>query len=177
MTEKRTIARPYARSAFEFASSSGTLDAWKAALEALAAIVSEPAAKTLIHHPRVTDPQLVETLLEAGGTLFTGPIENFIRTLVEAGRVELAPEILAVFTEQQAQASGIADICVSTAFALEDAQRSSLEETMKRHLGRSVTMRVEVDPGLIGGAVVSVGDKVIDLSVRGRLHGLSNQLN
>lgn len=177
MTEKRTIARPYARSAFEFASSAGSVNAWKGALELLSAIVSDPKARTLIRHPRATSAQTVETLLEAGGPQFTGPVENFIRTLVEAGRIELAPEILALFSEQQASATGIADVRVNTAFELDDTQRTSLEEAMKRVLGRSVTMQVMVDKSLIGGAVISVGDKVIDLSVRGRLHGLSNQLN
>lgn len=177
MTEKRTIARPYARSAFEFASGAGTVDAWASALERLAAIVIDPVAQTLLHHPRVTDDQIVETLIEAGDGAFTGPIENFIRILVEGGRLAIAPQIGTLFREMKAEASGVSTVVVHTAFELEDAQRSSLEEAIKRVLGRGIAMSSEVDKTLIGGAIVSIGDKVIDLSVRGRLQGLTNQLS
>ena len=177
MTEKRTIARPYARSAFEFASAAGTVDAWASALERLAAIATDPVAQALLHHPRVTDAQVVETLVEAGDGAFTGPIENFIRILVEGGRVDIAPQIKELFGEMKAEATGVSNVVVHTAFELEDSQRSSLEDSIKRVLGRGITMSSVVDQTLIGGAIVSVGDKVIDLSVRGRLQGLTNQLS
>jgi len=176
MIENRTIARPYARSAFEFASSAGSVDEWAAALELLAAIVADDGTRMMIHHPRVTEAQLVETLLEAGGGRFEGPIGNFVRILVDADRIALAPQIRELFEERRAEVAGVTKVGVTAAYDLDPGETTAIEEALKARFGRSVAVTVDTDADLIGGAVIHAGDKVIDLSVRGRVAGLKNQL-
>lgn len=176
MIESRTIARPYARSAFEFAKSADTVDAWSTALARLAAIVSDPDARMMISHPRVTDGQLTEMLIDAGGGAFTGPVENFVRLLVDSGRVGLAPTIRSLFEELRAEAAGVSNVSVTSAFDLGQEQTDAVADALRSRFGRSVSVSVDTDPELLGGAVIRAGDKVIDLSVRGRVEGLRNQL-
>ncbi len=102
---------------------------------------------------------------------------NFVRLLVENRRLDLLPEIRAQYDALQAEAEARVTAVVVSAFPLEAAQLKALEQGLKRRLGREVSLSAQVDPQLLGGAVIRAGDLVIDGSVRGRLADLAAHIS
>jgi F-type H+-transporting ATPase subunit delta len=176
MQEKLTIARPYAAAAFSYADQHGELDAWSATLRTLATAVSDPVLAAFIGHPKVSDEQLLDVLGELFGARVSDATRNFLRALVEAERLELAPEVAELFERHRAQAAGQVTVEITSAFPLNDAERQKIDRAMRARLGRDCKLDARVDSSLIGGAVIKVGDSVIDLSLRGRLASLTQQL-
>lgn len=176
MQERLTIARPYARAAFEQAREAGELERWSAALALLAAVVGHEDMRRLIGDPRVRKATLERLLLDIGGERFDGAIERFVRLLTRAGRLPLAPEIARLFEESRAEAQALLDVELTSAFELSAEQEQKIVEAIKRHLRREVRVASRVDPEIIGGAVVRIGDRVIDGSVKGRLRELATAL-
>ncbi len=177
MQEKLTIARPYAAAAFNHAVEQGQLEAWSATLKTLATAVTDPGLAGFIGHPRITNQQLLTLLCDVFGTRLGATAKNFVAALIDAERLELAPEIALLFERQRAQAEGQVKVEVTTAYALNDAERRTIDVAMRTRLGRECKLETAVDPSLIGGAVLKVGDSVIDLSLRGRLTALAQQLS
>jgi len=176
MQEKLTIARPYAAAAFSYAVEHGELEAWSAALKTLASAVGDPSLAAFIGHPKVSNAQLLTLIGELYGAGLKPALRNFVSALIDAERLELAPEVTLLFERHRAQAAGQVKVEVVTAYALNDGERSKIDGAMRARLGRDCKLEMEVDPTLIGGAVVKVGDSVIDLSLRGRLTALAQQL-
>ena len=101
---------------------------------------------------------------------------NFVRVLIEAGRLILLPQIRELFDALKDEAEGVARAHISSAFAIDDEQLSRLKSALQKRFGRTIEATVSVDPQLIGGAIVVVGDTVIDASVQGELQSMKNQL-
>ena len=177
MAEKATLARPYAKAAFEQARGENKAKEWSGLLELLAAITADPLMRRVARNPRVSDEQLSGLLMELCAERLMPTGRNFVQLLVHAGRLEVAPEIRVQFERRRLQAEGRANVEVIAAYELDDAQRNRIREVMTRRLGREVTLSASVDKSLIGGAVIRSGDSVIDASVRGRLRTLGNQLS
>lgn len=177
MQELTTVARPYAQAAFELARDQGSLAAWSEMLRFLALVVADPQLQRIIGDPRVPKDRLVRLLLDIGGDRVSDAGRNFLRLLVESGRLRALAEIARLFDERRHQAEGVAQVEVISAFEPDPAQLESIAATMQKRLKRSVQVSSKVDPKLIAGAVIRVGDTVIDASVRGRLRQLANQLN
>lgn len=177
MQEKLTIARPYAAAAFDYAVAHGELEAWSATLQTLATAVADPGLAGFIGHPKVSNAQLMTLLADLFGARLSGAARNFVEALIDAERLELAPEVALLFERRRAQAEGQVKVEVTTAYALNDAERQKIDSAMRARLGRDCKLETEVDPTLIGGAVIKVGDSVIDLSLRGRLTALAQQLS
>ena len=176
MADKTTIARPYARAAFEAAQESGCLQDWSSSLRTAAAVIADGRVQQLLGHPRVLPDQLAQLLIEiAGPTLHTDG-QNFIRTLAANRRLAYLPEISALFDEMKDAAEGVIDVTVSSAAALDDSERRRLTDAMQRRLRRAIRLHCAVDPTLIGGAVLKAGDLVIDGSVRSRLQSMAREL-
>lgn len=176
MQEKLTIARPYAAAAFAYAVEHGEVEAWSATLQTLATAVSDPVLAALIGHPKVSKAQLLDLVGSLfGDRLAAGP-RNFVEALIQAERLELAPEVAQLFERSRAQAAGRVKVEVTSAFALSDAERGRIDAAMRGRLGKDCQLEATVDPALIGGAVIKIGDSVIDLSLRGRLTALGQQL-
>jgi len=176
MQEKLTIARPYAMAAFGFAEAAGDVAAWSIMLEALASVVSHPDLMPLIKHPRVTSAQLLEILTDIIGPLLNEQRSNFITTLLDAERLELAPEIAELFERRKAAAEGVADVRVESAFAISASEKDRIASAVQQRIGKACEVTAVVNPDLIGGAVIKVGDSVIDISLRGRLRALEQRL-
>ncbi|MCC6201560.1 MAG: F0F1 ATP synthase subunit delta [Gammaproteobacteria bacterium] len=176
MQERLTIARPYALAAFDVARQQQELDSWSAALEFLAAVVGDQKLRELAADPRVGTERLTALLLDLGGARFNERQCNFIRTLVRAGRIEVAPEIAQLFAQRRADAEGTLNIEVVSAYPLDQQQQDAIAQAVRQRLGRNIVVNSSIDPGLIGGAVIRAGDMVIDLSVRGRLASLAASL-
>jgi len=176
MADKATIARPYARAAFEEAKSHGGLAAWSQALEAGAVAVRDPRVVALLDNPKVSRPELAELLISIAATKLDEAGGNFIRMLAENHRLPYLPEISALFEEMKNDAEGVADVTVTSAMELSPPQRKSLEDALARRLKRQVRLHTELDPALIGGAIVRSGDLVIDGSLKGRLERIAHEL-
>ncbi|HTW75426.1 MAG TPA: F0F1 ATP synthase subunit delta [Steroidobacteraceae bacterium] len=189
MAELITIARPYARAAFEAASAARSLAGWSAWLERAAAAVRDPQLEPLLGNPRVPTGELVQLLLavaqppakartgkagEAGGReREREELHNFLALLAHNRRLTLLPEIAAQYARLRADAERVIDVQVRSARELTSEQAAALSAALERRLGRSVRMQVTIEAALLGGAVVHYGDYVVDGSLRGRLERLA----
>lgn len=173
MAEKATLARPYARAAFEFAQTRGTLQQWSESLAVAAAVAGDSAVTRLLNHPHVTAAQLVELIAEVAGPRLDSSTHNFIATLAQNRRLGLLPQIAAIYEILRAEVEGVADVAVVSAVPLDAAQQQRLAGALKTRLKREVRLHCSVDASLVGGAVVRCGDLVIDGSVKERLARLA----
>jgi F-type H+-transporting ATPase subunit delta len=176
MADKSTIARPYAKAAFEEARDRKRLGPWSAALHTAAAVVSDSRVEELLGNPRVTPEELAALVIEIAGPELDEEGRNFVRTLADNRRLSLLPEISTLFDELKGEAEGVVDVTVTSAAPLDDSQRGKLAAALERRLGRTVRLQCATDPDLLGGAVLRAGDMVIDGSLRGRLERIAYEL-
>lgn len=176
MQEKLTIARPYAVAAYAYADEHGEVEQWSTLLNTLAVAVGDPALAAFIGHPKVSDGDRMGLLGDVLGDRLHDAGRNFLQALIEAERLEVAPQIAELFERRRAEAAGIVNVEVLSAYPLDDAQQGRIEKAIRERLGRSCRIEAGVDEHLIGGAVIRIGDSVIDLSLRGRLEGLGQQI-
>jgi len=176
MADKSTIARPYAKAAFEEARDRKRLGPWSQALRTAAAVIRDARVESLLGNPRVTPQELAALVIEIAGPELDEEGRNFVRTLADNRRLALLPEISALFDELKSEAEGIIEVTVTSAAPLEEAQRRQLAAALERRLGRQVRMQCATDPALIGGAVLRAGDWVLDGSLRGQLERIAYEL-
>lgn len=177
MSETMTIARPYAKAAFELAQAGGELKTWSEMLAFASAVVTDERIAALTHDPRVGHARLAGLLLEICGKRLTKEGANFIRLLIDNRRLAVLPEVLQQFEQLRAEAEARVDAEVISAAPLEPEQMQLLAKALQRKLGREVHLTPRIDPALIGGAIVRAGDLVIDGSVRAQLTALSSHLH
>ena len=175
MAERVTIARPYAKAAFEHARERKAFARWSELLATASAVVADPNVEKLLSNPRVTPAQLVDLIAGVVGEL-DDQGKNFLNTLAQNRRLGLLPEISANYEKLRAEIEQIADVHVTSAIALDDAQRARLTAALKKRLRREVRLHVSVDPSLIGGAIVRSGDLVIDGSLKSGLDRLAMEI-
>jgi F-type H+-transporting ATPase subunit delta len=176
VAERATIARPYAKAAFEYARSANAFSRWSESLAVAAAVAADPRVRSIAKSPLVTIEQLVELITEVEGPKPDPHFQNFVRLLAENRRVLLLPEIAAHYEVLRATAENTVDVEVISAVALNDAQAEKLKAAVSARLKRQVRMQNSVDATLLGGAVVRAGDLVIDGSLKGRLQRLATEL-
>jgi F-type H+-transporting ATPase subunit delta len=176
MADRLTIARPYARAAFEEARSNGGLAPWSDALQTAAQVVKDPRVETLLGNPRVTPEELAQLVTGIAGAKLGEQGANFVRTLADNRRLAYLPEISQLFDTFKDAAEGVADVTVTSAAPLDEGQRQKIRAALERRLKRQVRLHCETDPQLIGGAVLRAGDLVIDGSLRTRLERIAYQL-
>lgn len=175
MAESQTIARPYAEAAFKLARELGALPAWSDALARLAAVARASGAAELIGNPALAAAQVAGVIAETAGTL-SPEQRNFVGLLAENERLTVLPEIAVQFEALRNAHEGVVDVQVASAYPLTDAQFADVVATLERKVGGKVKATVEVDPELIGGVSIRIGDEVTDLSVRGKLQQLAGAL-
>lgn len=176
MQEKLTIARPYAIAAYQTAESDNDIAAWSEMLTTLSAIVANNDMRAVINNPNLSNDKLVAMVLDiAGETIVGDKGKNFISVLVDAGRLNIAPEIQQLFDKKRVESAGETEVNITSAYELSDGQKSSLSTLLAKRLGRKVEVTTTVDEALIAGVVIQYGDSVIDASARGRLQALSNE--
>jgi F-type H+-transporting ATPase subunit delta len=176
MAEKITIARPYAKAAFEQARASKALDRWSNILAAAAAVVADARVAKLLSSPRVTPDQLVGFIKEVTGPALDEQGTNFLRTLAENRRLGLLPEIAAMYEELRAEVENIADVQITSALPLDEGQKQRLAAALRKRLKREVRLHCDIDASLIGGAIARSGDLVIDGSLKARLERLASSI-
>jgi F-type H+-transporting ATPase subunit delta len=167
MAELATIARPYAEALYKASASDlGGTAAW---LDELAAIAANVQLQQYAANPSVTATQTFEVISGVAKTGLPDAGKNFLRAIIENGRLGVLPEIAAQFRALKNAQSGSSDAVVYSAFALEGAALADLAATLEKRFGRKLNLKVELEPALIGGVRVVVGDEVLDTSVKARL--------
>ena len=176
MAERLTIARPYAKAVFQLASAGKRLPQWSTALQVASAVVADPRVRALLGNPNVSSEQLVGLISGVGGKQFDDQARNFISTLAANRRLGFLPEIAARFEQLRAEAERTVEVTVSSATALSSEQQQRYTAALRARLGREVHLHCELDPGVLGGAIVRAGDLVIDGSVRAGLIQLAGAI-
>lgn len=177
MAEKSTVARPYAQAVFELASAQRQFGPWSERLQLLTAITADARLQQLIGNPRVARPQLAALLIDIGGDRLDGHARSLVKLLVENRRLDLLPEITALFTQYRAEAEKVVQAEVVSAFPLSKEQEAGIAAALKKRLGREVSLKSSTDETMVGGAVIRAGDLVIDGSITGHLDRLANALS
>lgn len=180
MAENIAIARPYAQAAFELARDAGQLDAWSDALSAAAAVVTDPQVKVLIGAPSTDAAQLVSLITDISGQAAAGvpadKLGNMLRLLSENRRLAALPEISTAFDALKAETENRVEVTLTAASPVDEAQQARIVEALKQRFGRDVSLSVELDETLIGGARLRADDLVIDGSVRAGINKLASVL-
>jgi F-type H+-transporting ATPase subunit delta len=177
MAELSTIARPYAEALFEAArASSEGLERWLAISGELASLLSHPQVAEVVADPKLGDDQVVDLLTGLVKQPLPAAAANFLKLVVTNQRLAVLPEVARQFRQLKNQAEGVADCLIETAFPLADGQVTDLLSALSRRFGVRLLPTVEVNPALIGGVRIAVGDHVLDSSVRARLNQMRTAL-
>ncbi|WP_437879879.1 F0F1 ATP synthase subunit delta [Pseudomonas sp. LRF_L74] len=176
MAELTTLARPYAKAAFEHAQAHQQLASWSAMLGLAAAVSQNDTMQRVLKAPRLTSTDKAATFIEVVGDEFDAQARNFISVVAENGRLDLLPEISAEFELYKAEQERSVDVEVTSAFALSTEQQDKLAKVLSARLSREVRLHATEDSSLIGGVVIRAGDLVIDGSVRGKIAKLAEAL-
>ncbi len=176
MAERATIARPYAKAAFEYARAATAFPAWSAGLATAATIVADPRVREMTKDPRFTPAEVHDFITGVAGSVLDDAIRNFLGVLAENRRLLLLPVIASQFEALRAAAENTVDVDVVSAMPLDADQAAKLSAALAQRFRREVRMKNVVDPALLGGAVVRAADLVIDGSLKGRLQRLATEL-
>lgn len=176
MAELSTLARPYAEAVFRLAKEKSALGEWADRLSTLAAIVSDARVQTLVADPNTSAPRAAELIGSVAGAVLGEAGNSLLTVLAGNDRLMLLPEISAQYEVLKAEAEGVLEATIVSALEMSEAQKADVMASLKAKFGRDVDATVEVDPSLIGGAVITVGDQVIDGSVKGRLQKMAAAL-
>jgi len=176
MINTQTLARPYAKAAFEFASAAGTTESWSKMLNLAAIAVEVPEVAALLNDPRLTSESKVQGLVRLLGDDADEAFRNYVQTLGENDRLSVLPTVWELYEDIKAQAEKTLEAEVETAFELSNAQLQTLAAALSKRLDRTVNLQQVVNPALIGGVLIRAGDVVVDGSVRGKLSQLAESL-
>jgi F-type H+-transporting ATPase subunit delta len=185
VADNNTVARPYARAAFEVAQESNALAELSESLAVAKALMEDGQVAAFLLVPTLSDAQRLEFLqglfakAVGEGSVFAGGSlhgTNFIRLLLENDRVAVLPEIADHFEALKAKVENTVDAVITSAVPLSKEQQQAMAASLRKKLGREINVSTEIDEKLIGGAVIRAGDVVIDGSLRARLEGLANAL-
>ena len=177
MAELSTLARPYAKAAFEFAADAGDLQGWSKSLATAGAVAEQSAVVKFLSSPNATAAQQAAAVIDICGDAISVTGQNFIAILSENRRLQLLPQISRQFEIMKANREKAIDVDVVSAYELDAGQQQKLSDALGAKLERNINMQVSFDKSLLGGAVIRAGDTVIDGSIRGRLAKLAESLN
>ncbi len=173
MSQALTLARPYARAAFASAQETATLAAWSESLAFAARVAADPQVASLLGNPRLATADAVALLSPEGAH---EDFTRFLSLLADNHRQQLLPEIAALYAQLRDEAERVVKATVTSATLLPDAELDAIKAALRKRFGRDVDVSTAVDPALIGGAVITAGDVVIDGSLRGKLDRLQSAL-
>ena len=177
MAESVTIARPYAEALFRVAKESGNLAKWSEQASLLGQVAANPEVGLAIGDPNVAAPQLVDLFRSACGTEVGTELSNFIQLLSKNDRLGLLPEIAGLYESYKRTDEGSKQAEIISAFPIDDNQVKALVPQLETVFNTRIETTVSVDPALIGGIKVIVGDQMLDASVRGKLDAMATALN
>jgi len=178
MAELATIARPYAEALFKAATAGAGMDLAGTAdwVDELAAIAANPQLRQLADSPKVTADQVFAVVTGVARSVLSDTAKNFLRTVIDNGRLEALPEVAAQFRALVNRRSGSSDAVVHSAFAMDATALAEVGSALEKRFGRKLNLTVQLDQSLIGGIRVVVGDEVLDTSVKARLEQMKAAL-
>jgi F-type H+-transporting ATPase subunit delta len=176
MARRESAARRYAEAAFEVALRDKTVDAWRSELDAAAAVVAEERIGRALANPSIPLETRLATAEKTFGRLVSRPALNLIGLMLRRGRIQELPRLAAEFRRLDNERQGITQATAISASPLTKDEVEALAHRLEEQTGGRIELDVQVDPSLLGGLVVRVGDRLIDGSVRSRLERLRNQL-
>lgn len=168
MAELATLARPYAEALFDVAAQ-GDVKSVSLQIDALAAIADNEQLRQFAASPKVSAEQVFELIASVVSTPLSAPMKNFLSAVIDNGRLTVLPEIAAQFHALANAGAGVSDATVYSAFPIEAAPLADLVTTLEKRFARKLNVTVQLEPALIGGIRVVVGDEVMDTSVKARL--------
>ncbi|RJX66629.1 F0F1 ATP synthase subunit delta [Vibrio sinensis] len=175
MSDLTTIARPYAKAAFDFSVEKGTLDQWSQMLTFAAEVAKNEDVSNLLGGS-IAAEQLSEIFIAICGEQFDEFGQNLIKVMAENGRLKALPEVCVEFLALKQEYEKKIDVEVISAVKLSKEQRTEISSKLEQRLERNVQLNCSVDETLLGGVIIRAGDLVIDNSARGRLNRLSDAL-
>ena len=176
MAEPSTIARPYAEAVFKLADAQGKLGDWAVGLANLSGVAADERIRAAVADPNVPAGKAAGLIIFILAGKLPPDGENFVRVLAENGRLGVLAEISEQYLALKNEREGVVEAEVESAFEMNDGQVADLVARLEKKTGRKVKARVSVDPSLIGGIKVTIGDKVMDGSARAQLVALENSL-
>jgi F-type H+-transporting ATPase subunit delta len=175
MARRDSAPRRYADAAFEIALRDGTVETWRRELEEAAATAIRGDLESVLANPAIPAEQRVAAATRVFASL-SGPVRNLVLLLVRRGRIEQLPRVAAEFRRLDDRRQGLTHATATSAAPLDDNEIRAITARLEQMTGDRIVLETAVDPDILGGVVVRVGDRLIDGSVRGRLERLRNQL-
>jgi F-type H+-transporting ATPase subunit delta len=176
MAKRDSAARRYAEAAFQVAQRDGTVEAWRSELGAAATIVGQAEIGRTLSNPAIALDARAAAVDSTFGPVASRPVINLIQLMLRRGRIEDVPRVAAEFRRLDNARQGITIATATSTAALSADELKALTSRLEAFTGGRIELDVNVDPSLLGGLVVQVGDRLIDGSVRGRLERLRSQL-
>jgi F-type H+-transporting ATPase subunit delta len=168
MAELATIARPYAEALYQVAAKHD-VKAWGQQLDALALVAQDAELRSFADNPKITSQQVYDVIAAAAKLPLADGVQNFLRAVIENGRLAALPAVVGQFHALANAAAGVADAHIYSAYPIEPAQLAEVVASLEKRFGRKLEAHVQLEPSLIGGIRVVVGDEVLDTSVKARL--------
>lgn len=177
MAEMSTVAHPYARALFNLAKQQGDEKMWLGVLTTLEELVADEQFASLLNNPGVDSTQIIAVVQASLKDKAYKDVLNFLSLLIENNRILAISEIHSLFRELVLEDQKRGDAIIESAYAMSNEEIQDFEQLLSKKFGKKITAKVELNPELIGGIKVTINDKVVDGSVRGRLDNLAAELN
>lgn len=175
MSELTTVARPYAKAAFDFAVEKNAVAQWQEMLFFAAEVTRNETVSSLLNGTLGAE-KLAEVFINICGEQLDEHGQNFVKVLAENKRLPALSDIALLYTELKLDYDKEVDVDVTSASELSDAQQASLAASLEKRLARKVKLNCNVDPALVAGVLIKAGDMVIDGSVKSKLNRLADAL-
>lgn len=176
MSAFTTIARPYAKAAFEYAVEQNAIESWKFFLQKMAFVVEDEQVKNLLKNPQIEEKDKLEFIISLAGKEITDAQKNFLAILSQFRKLLVLSELTKLYDDYVKQYENIIDVEVTSAFALTEIQKSNLQQALEIRLNKRIAMTIFEDKTLLGGLIIRADDFVIDGSTLGKLKRLQNTL-
>ncbi|MGA7965608.1 MAG: F0F1 ATP synthase subunit delta [Gammaproteobacteria bacterium] len=176
MADNATLARPYARAAFEYARAADALEPWRDFFDRLAQLVALQPVRDLITSPEAERDERAALIAELAGEPRPEGAANLLKLMAENGRLEVIPAVAAEFGRLATEAETTIDVTIETAEKLGEDSSERLVAALGKRFGRRIEASFEVVPAIIGGVVMRIGDHVIDASLATRLRRLAKTM-
>ena len=175
MARRDTAPRRYADAAFEIGLRDGTLEVWRRELDAAAEMVGEGPLMDALANPATPLDQRLDAAERVFAKL-SQPVRNLVLLLVRRGRIEQLPRVAAEFARRDDERNGLTHATATSAAPRGEDEIRAIASRLEAITGGRIALDTSVDPSLLGGVVVRIGDRLIDGSVRGRLERLRGRL-
>ena len=174
--ELATLARPYAEAVFKLAKETQNFAKWSEMLNFLKIVVEEPQFAAIAANPHANKDMLLRLLLDLGSEQFNEHGQNLVKMLVENHRLMVIAPLVSQYEALRAEHEGFIQVELISTYAVKSPQKEEVESLLKKRFSKEINLNITIDRKLLGGWIIRVGDQVLDLSVRGRLQQLVNEL-